>query len=85
MGGVVKSIKKAVKKVFSEIARPIKKAVGGDDVPDVPTPAAVIEVPKEETAGTTDNAQTESGRKKAVASGKRSLSVARSSGAGINI
>ena len=86
MGGVVKSIKKAVKKVFREIARPIKQVVGADqDVPDVPTPAAVIEAPKEDTADTTDNAQTESGRKKALAGGKRSLSVARSSGSGINI
>lgn len=50
-----------------------------------PPPAQLIEPPKPEDASGEDDAQTESGLKKARAGGKKSLSVARSSGGGINI
>lgn len=93
---VTKSVKKAVKKVTKEVTRPVKQAVGAlaggageAQVVDVPqaaaTPAAqLVDVPEKEVS-TEDEAQTESGRKKAIAGGKKSLSVARSSGGGINI
>lgn len=93
---VTKSVKKAVKKVTKEVARPVKQVArglaggaGGAQEAEVPhaaaTPAAqIVDVPEKEVS-TEDEAQTESGRKKARAGGKKSLSVARSSGGGINI
>lgn len=92
----VKKVTKSVKKVVKEVARPVKQVAGGlaggagaAQVVEVPqaaaTPAAqIVDVPEKE-ASTEDEAQTESGRKKARAGGKKSLSVARSSGGGINI
>ncbi|QHI00811.1 hypothetical protein [Escherichia phage vB_EcoP_PHB20] len=95
MKKVTKPITKAVKKVTKEVASPIKQVVGGlaggageaqvVEVPQAATPAAQIgDIPEKEVS-TEDEAQTESGRKKARAGGKKSLSVARSSGGGINI
>ena len=93
---VTKPITKAVKKVTKEVTRPVKQIAGGlaggsgeAQVVEVPqaaaTPAAqIVDVPEKEVS-TEDEAQTESGRKKARAGGKKSLSVARSSGGGINI
>lgn len=89
---VTKSVKKAVKKVTKEVSRPVKQLTGGSGkakVVEVPqgaaTPAAqIVDMPEKEVS-TEDEAQTESGRKKASAGGKKSLSVARSSGGGINI
>lgn len=92
----VKKVTKSVKKVVKEVARPVKQVasglaggVGEAQVVEVPqaaaTPAAqIVDVPEKEVS-TEDEAQTESGRKKARAGGKKSLSVARSSGGGINI
>ncbi|UCS82772.1 virion assembly protein [Yersinia phage vB_YenP_Rambo] len=91
MGKVFKKVKKALKKVVKEATRPVKQVVGGlaggADVPEMPAPtpaAAMVEAPTKE-AEVAEEAQTESGRKKARAGGKKSLSVARSSGGGINI
>lgn len=93
---VTKSVKKAVKKVAKEVTRPVKQAAGvlaggaGEaQVVEVPqaaaTPAAqIVDVPEKEIS-TEDEAQTESGRRKARSGGKKSLSVSRSSGGGINI
>nr|DAO40072.1 MAG TPA: virion assembly protein [Caudoviricetes sp.] len=51
-----------------------------------PAPAAqIIEPPEKNDVDTDDDAQTESGKKKARAGGKKSLSVTRSSGGGLNI
>lgn len=92
----VKKVTKAVKKVTKEVTRPVKQVAGGlaggsgeAQVVEVPqaaaTPAAqIVDVPEKEVS-TEDEAQTESGRKKARSGGKKSLSVARSSGGGINI
>lgn len=94
----VKKVTKSVKKVVKEVARPVKQVASGlaggageAQVVEVPTPAAaatpaaqIVDVPEKEVY-TEDEAQTESGRKKARAGGKKSLSVARSSGGGINI
>ena len=92
---VVKKVTKAAKKVVKEVTRPVKQVVGGlaggsgeaqvVEVPQAATPAAqIVDVPEKDVS-TEDEAQTESGRKKARAGGKKSLSVARSSGGGINI
>lgn len=92
----VKKVTKSVKKVVKEVARPVKQVARGlaggsgeAQVVEVPqaaaTPAAqIVDVPEKEVS-TEDEAQTESGRKKARAGGKKSLNVARSSGGGINI
>ena len=96
----VKKVTKSVKKVVKEVTRPVKQIAGGlaggagkAQVVEVPqaaatpaaTPAAqIVDVPEKEVS-TEDEAQTESGRKKARAGGKKSLSVARRSGGGINI
>lgn len=98
MGKVVKKVKKAVKKVVRKVTKPIEKVAKGAvgalaggageaQVVEVaqPTPAAaIVEAPTKDVE-TEDEAQTESGRKKARSGGKKSLSVARSSGGGINI
>lgn len=95
---VTKPVEKAVKKVTKEATRPIKQVAsalsggaGGAQVVEVPQPTAaatpaaqIVDVPEKEVS-TEDEAQTESGRKKARSGGKKSLSVARSSGGGINI
>jgi hypothetical protein len=91
---VTKSVKKAVKKVAKEVTRPVKQVAGGlaglaggageAQVVEAPPAAQIVDVPEKE-ASTEDEAQTESGRRKASAGGKKSLSVARSSGGGINI
>ena len=93
----VKKVTKSVKKVVKEVTRPVKQVASGlaggageAQVVEVPQPAAatpaaqIVDVPEKEVS-TEDEAQTESGRKKARAGGKKSLSVARSSGGGINI
>lgn len=93
----VKKVTKSVKKVVKEVTRPVKQVARGlaggageAQVVEVPQPAAatpaaqIVDVPEKEVS-TEDEAQTESGRKKARAGGKKSLSVARSSGGGINI
>ncbi|AAP34047.1 gene 7.3 [Escherichia phage T7] len=91
----VKKVAKFVKKVVKEGARPVTQVAGGlaglaggtgeAQMVKVPQAAAqIVDVPEKEVS-TEDEAQTESGRKKARAGGKKSLSVARSSGSGINI
>lgn len=99
MGKAFKKIKKAVRKVVKPIEKVAKGAVGavtggGARVVEVPvqqqaqaaTPAAqLVDVPNQQDVTTEDEAQTEAGRKKARAGGKKSLSVARSSGGGLNI
>lgn len=92
---VVKEVTRPVEKVAKEITRPIKQVAGAlagaPDVPDTPAivqqtpPAALVEVPQQEEVQTDTDATTESNRKKARAGGKKSLSVARSAGTGINI
>ncbi|AFK13520.1 hypothetical protein [Yersinia phage YpsP-G] len=92
MGKVVKKVTKSVKKVAKEVTRPVKQVagalagvIGEAQVVEAPQAAAqIVDVPEKEVS-TEDEAQTESGRKKARAGGKKSLSVARSSGGGINI
>ena len=92
--GFGKFIKKAVKSV----TKPVQGIIGGAlgkapdiQAPDIQAPAQmaaaaqVIEPPTKEKADTDDEALTESGKKKSARSGKKSLSVARSSGGGINI
>lgn len=98
MGKVVKKIKKAVKKVVKQVGKPIEKVAkgavgalaGGAAVPEAQVveaaPAAqLVDVPTQDNVQTEDEAQTEAGRKKAARGGKKSLSVARSSGGGLNI
>lgn len=86
--GLFKKIKKAIKKVTKVGSGGL---LGGDDKPKqaaevAPPPgaAAVVEAPKDEVLDA-DDADTESARKTAKAKGKKSLSVARSSGSGLNI
>lgn len=96
----VKNVVKAVGKPIEKTGKEVGKAVGGAlgagkqeiiqqeaPVPVVtaPPPAQIVDVPEQDKAEGEDEAQTESARKKARAGGKKSLSVARSSGGGINI
>lgn len=88
-----KKIKKAVRKLTKPVEKVVKGTVGvlaggvqTPDMPEVPTPAAApVETPEVKAEGDEGEAQTESSRKKARAGGKKSLSVARSSGGGLNI
>lgn len=86
------------KKAFKKVKKVVKKTsgiglLGGGESPravevEAPPQAApaaqIVEAPKTDVE-TDDESQTESGRKKARAGGKKSLSVARSSGGGINL
>lgn len=93
-----KKIKKAVKKTVRKITKPVEKVAkgavgavggvlgqGGQPEQAAPPPAQIIEAPTNGDVETEDGAQTESDKKKARAGGKKSLSVARSSGGGLNI
>lgn len=95
---IKKAVKKVVKKVGKPIEKAAKGTIGalaggtgGAQVVEVPVqqaaPAAaqLVDVPTQENVETEDEAQTEAGRKKARAGGKKSLSVARASGGGLNI
>lgn len=97
---VVKKTVKAVTKPVEKVAKGAIGAVGsvlGGDKPETqvieqaapvaaPAPTAqIIEPPTKDDVDTDDDAQTESGKKKARAGGKKSLSVTRSSGGGLNI
>lgn len=93
---VVKEVGKPVEKAGKEVGKAVGGALGAGKqeiiqqeapVPVVtaPPPAQVVDVPEQDKAEGEDEAQTESARKKARAGGKKSLSVARSSGGGINI
>lgn len=93
---VTKPVKKAVKQVGKageDIVKGAAGVVGGalgqvnEQAAPVaaPPPAQIIEAPTKGDVETEDDAQTESGKKKARAGGKKSLSVARSSGGGLNI
>ncbi|QVW21425.1 hypothetical protein KJF94_16050 [Pseudomonas hormoni] len=84
-------LKKAFKQVVKIASNPLG---GGDDdkkAPEVaapaaptPAPAAVVEAPKADDKAD-DDADTEAAKRAAKAKGKRGLSVARSSGTGLNI
>lgn len=91
---VTKPVEKLAKGAVGAVAG--AAGLGGDKEPEVivqqaapvapaPTPAQVVEAPTKDDVDTEDESQTESGKKKARAGGKKSLSVARSSGGGINI
>lgn len=85
--GLGKLIKKAVKGV-GKLAGGAAKLIGADspDMPDAPIPAAQQVVAPEQQKADTDEATTsESDKKKTRARGKKSLSVARSSGGGLSI
>jgi len=92
-----KKIKKAVKSVTKVVKKAADPAgiLGKDEkakevastAPEpvaAPTPAQSVETPKEDSNEEGDG-DTEAARKAARARGKRGLSVARSSGTGINI
>lgn len=86
----VKQVGKAVEKVGQAAVSPLKPKMPAAQAPApepevAPTPAQLVDVPDKDDVQTDDEAQTESGRKKARAGGKKSLSVARSSGGGLNI
>ena len=82
---------KKIKKAISGVVKAPLKAVGlAADAPNVQTAAetpvaAPQEAPKEVVEDVESSADTESGKKKTRASGKKSLSVSRSSGGGINL
>lgn len=85
-------LKKAFKKVVKSVGAGGALLGGGDDkkkaaaAVESPTPAPaaqVVEAPKEDSTEVDES--TESAKKAARARGKRGLSVARSSGSGLNI
>ncbi|UHS65068.1 tail assembly protein [Klebsiella phage vB8388] len=93
---VVKEVGKPVEKAGKEVGKVVGGALGAGKqeiiqqeapapVVAAPPPAQVVDVPEQDKAEGEDEAQTESARKKARSGGKKELSVARSSGGGINI
>lgn len=85
--GLFKKIKKAISKVTKAPLKAVGLAQDAPSAPQAadPAPAVPIETPKEEAVDMNADADTESGRKKTRSSGKKSLSVSRSSGSGINL
>lgn len=95
---VVKEVGRPIEKVGKEVGKAVGGALGAGkqeiiqqeapaqaQVVTTPPPAQIVGVPEQDKAEGEDEAQTESARKKARAGGKKALSVARSSGGGINI
>lgn len=83
---------KKISKAISKVTKAPLKAVGlAPDMPTAPTaaevatPAQQVEAPKDPNVDTQDNSDTESARRKARSGGKKSLSVSRNSGSGINL
>lgn len=80
---------KKIKKIVKKVSDPLGIHGGGEEkkaakVEAAPAPAAqVVEAPKEDS--TEADESTESAKKAARSRGKRGLSVARSSGSGLNI
>lgn len=87
MKSVGKVVEKAGKAVGGLVSPKVAQAAPtpAPAVETAPAPAQLVDVPDKDDVQTDDEAQTESGRKKARAGGKKSLSVARSSGGGLNI
>lgn len=85
VGKGVEAVGKGVGNIVKPKAPVAPEAPAPQIIQPAPAPAALVEVPDKEDVETDDEAQTESGRKKARAGGKKSLSVARSSGGGLNI
>lgn len=89
--GLFKKIKKAVKKITNAPLKAIAKGAGLDnqapqaEVPQEAPVAPENEIAKPETDDSETGASTEADRKKARSGGKRSLSVTRSSGNGVNV
>lgn len=98
--GFGKALKKAFKQVTNVVTKPVAQVAGagvglltgqqaGTSVNDfgapVMTQAAAVEAPLDTNAQVTDTGDTEAGRRKARAGGKRSLSVTRASGGGLNL
>jgi hypothetical protein len=83
MSKAVKSLKKAV----GSVAKGVIGAAGlGGDKQKTPTPAApAAEVTVAPTKADEEGTNTEADRKAAKSRGKRSLSVSRSAGSGLNI
>lgn len=85
-----KKIKKAFKKTLGTASGGLlgsedaPKAADAGAPPVAAAPAAAVEAPKE-TDAETDTVDTEASRKAAKAKGKRSLSVQRQSGSGLNL
>lgn len=93
---VIKEVGKPIEKAGKEVGKAVGGALGAGKqeivqqeapapVVAAPPPAQIVDVPEQDKAEGEDEAQTESARKKARAGGKKALSVARSSGGGINI
>lgn len=93
---VIKEVGKPIEKAGKEVGKAVGGALGAGKqeiiqqeapapVVAAPPPAQVVDVPEQDKAEGEDEAQTESARKKARSGGKKALSVARSSGGGINI
>lgn len=92
---ITKAVTKPIKKVVRGAGGLVGAAVGlGTQKVKAPkmvqndpsaAPAQIIEPPDKDNIDTEDESQTESGKKKTRAGGKKSLSVARNSGGGLNI
>lgn len=84
---VTKPIKKVVKGAAGAVGLGTQKVKAPQMVQNDPSaaPAQIIEPPDKDNIDTEDESQTESGKKKTRAGGKKSLSVARNSGGGLNI
>ncbi|UUG66312.1 tail assembly protein [Pectobacterium phage vB_PcaP_P15_PC2B6] len=91
-----KQVTNVVTKPVAQVAQVAGAGVGlltgqqaGTSVNDfgapVMTQAAAVEAPLDTNAQVVDDADTEAGRRKARAGGKRSLSVTRASGSGLNL
>lgn len=95
--GWFKKITKSISKVVKKVTNPVRKAVGSvvgsqptgaqtvETVQEAPAAAQPVDLATQTDVQNTDDSTTESGKRRQAANGKRSLSIARSGGTGINI
>lgn len=84
MGGITKKISKSIKKVAGVATLGLLSQPDVPGASDAPVAAVPVETPNVEAIDTTDQ-DTESNRKRSRATGKKSLSISRNVGNGVNI
>lgn len=84
----IKNDAQIIQKDFQEVGKLFTpkeaKGAGSADVPDPIPPAVAVQAPPSETEASSEG-DTESKRRKTAAGGKNKLTVARSSGRGLNL
>lgn len=85
VGNAVEDVGQSIEHGINHLGHMMNQSPEVDQPEDYTTNAAVVSTPGKENADSDDNGESASAKKKAKAGGKKSLTVARSSGGGVNI